>query len=590
MRRSVPRPGGPAGGAWPRRHDGRRSGGAMSSLPRRVPPEPCPVAGRLPALVALTAALVLAPCIAEGGPYTQILTDDGVWCWVSDPRALCFGSELVTGWVTRDGALEAGSLNLLTGSVMTGVLEEAWESDDHDHPAFLRLSDGRCAAFYCRHSSPGTYLSYRTTVRPEDVSDWGPLREVSTNTQGGAGATYAAVSRVPGATDQYYVFWRGGDWKPAMSVGTYDPVTTRFSWTEAERLISVFDGRPYCKFTECTSNRIGIAFTDGHPGENLNNVYYAEIRGEAGGPAFFRADGTRIKSVGSAPLVPAECDTVFDREQAPEEQGDNAWVWDVALGDSGVPVVAYVTFPTKSEHQYHWARFGGSGWSDATLVYDSGGSVADTTIVPQQHYYSGGLALDPRDPGICYLSRRNAWGGWDVDRWETTDAGEAWSVSHVALGTSAEHLRPVVPRDAPSGLDVVLMLCGRYDFFRNEPPEDPSVYHYDTSILAWKRWADSAVPDAHESIGCLVGVPNPFRDATTISFELPQPGSVDLCVYDVGGRRVRDLMRGERLTAGPHRVSWDGRDDGGRRVASGVYFVRADVGGRAQVRRVSLVR
>jgi hypothetical protein len=134
------------------------------------------------------------------------------------------------------------------------------------------------------------------------------------------------------------------------------------------------------------------------------------------------------------------------------------------------------------------------------------------------------------------------------------------------------------------------MLCGRYDFFRNEPPDDPSVYHYDTSILAWTRSADSAVWDAPDPIGRLSGAPNPFRDATTIAFELREPAPVDLRVYDVGGRRVRDLIRGERLAAGPHRVSWDGRDDGARAVASGVYFVRADVAGRAQVRRVTLVR
>jgi len=551
---------------------------------------PLSIHDRPATVAALAGAVLLIPCLAGGGPYTATLTDDGVWCWVSDPRALCVGNKLVAGWVTRDGALEVGSTDLLTDSSTTGVLEYAWEPDDHDHPALLRLSDGRYAAFYCRHSVPWTYLSYRTTARPDDVADWGPLREVPTNTEGGAGATYAAVSRVPGSIDQYYLFWRGGDWKPAVSIGTYDSLTTNFSWTEAERLISVPEGRPYCKYTDCVSERIGIAFTEGHPGETSNNVYYAEIRGEAGGRAFFRADGTRIKAVGSTPLVPAECDTVFDREAALREQESTAWVWDVALDASGVPVVAYVTFPSNHIHQYHWARFDEGVWGDATLVYDSGGSIADTTIVPKQYYYSGGLALDPRDPGTCYLSRRNVWGGWDVDRWETTDAGGSWSVSHVALGTSAEHVRPVVPRNAPSGLDVVLMLCGRYDFFRNEPPENPSVYHYDTSILVWKRWADAAVQGDPQTIGRLTNTPNPFRDGTTIAFELPEPSAVDLVVVDVGGRRVRELLDGERLAAGPQTVPWDGRDDGGRGVASGVYFVRADVGGRAQVRRITLVR
>jgi len=72
--------------------------------------------------------------------------------------------------------------------------------------------------------------------------------------------------------------------------------------------------------------------------------------------------------------------------------------------------------------------------------------------------------------------------------------------------------------------------------------------------------------------------PNPARaGATTISFELNAQEQVDLAIYDAQGRMVRSLVAGTRST-GAHTVEWDGRDVGGQKVASGVYYYRIQVG------------
>lgn len=67
--------------------------------------------------------------------------------------------------------------------------------------------------------------------------------------------------------------------------------------------------------------------------------------------------------------------------------------------------------------------------------------------------------------------------------------------------------------------------------------------------------------------------PNPFGRSTEIVFALARPGRVSVAVYDVGGRRVASLKDGE-AEAGSFRLVWDGRDDSGRDVAAGTYFVR----------------
>jgi uncharacterized repeat protein (TIGR01451 family) len=81
-----------------------------------------------------------------------------------------------------------------------------------------------------------------------------------------------------------------------------------------------------------------------------------------------------------------------------------------------------------------------------------------------------------------------------------------------------------------------------------------------------------------------VGAPNPFRDATSFRFSLPAPASTQLSVFDVTGRRVRTLLD-RPLEAGQFDARWDGRDEGGRAVAPGVYFVRLQSGANEEIRK-----
>ncbi len=83
--------------------------------------------------------------------------------------------------------------------------------------------------------------------------------------------------------------------------------------------------------------------------------------------------------------------------------------------------------------------------------------------------------------------------------------------------------------------------------------------------------------------------PNPFHPATTIRFQLPAAGLVNLRVVDAGGRTVRALLAGP-LDAGSRSVVWDGRDDARRPVASGVYFIRLDAPGVSTTGRVVRTR
>ncbi|MGH7454586.1 MAG: FlgD immunoglobulin-like domain containing protein, partial [bacterium] len=74
--------------------------------------------------------------------------------------------------------------------------------------------------------------------------------------------------------------------------------------------------------------------------------------------------------------------------------------------------------------------------------------------------------------------------------------------------------------------------------------------------------------------------PNPFNPETTIQFDLPEAGQVEMNVYDMNGRHVRQLLS-TQMPAKSHRLIWNGQDDNGRTVDSGIYFLvlRAQMNG-----------
>jgi hypothetical protein len=131
------------------------------------------------------------------------------------------------------------------------------------------------------------------------------------------------------------------------------------------------------------------------------------------------------------------------------------------------------------------------------------------------------------------------------------------------------------------------------------------------------RWSDTTVEEGttyvyrlegetglvHETAGVYVPVvsaslgqnyPNPFNPSTTIEYRLPEGGPggktrVSLVVYDVRGARVRVLVGGEQ-GSGKHVAEWDGRNEAGEAVGSGVYFYRMTTPGYSDVRKMVLLK
>jgi len=83
--------------------------------------------------------------------------------------------------------------------------------------------------------------------------------------------------------------------------------------------------------------------------------------------------------------------------------------------------------------------------------------------------------------------------------------------------------------------------------------------------------------------------PNPFNPTTTIEFSVDKPGHVRIDIFNLTGQKVRTLVEGYRLP-GTYKITWDGTDDFGRHLSSGVYFVRLSTVGHVMTRKMVLAK
>ena len=156
-----------------------------------------------------------------------------------------------------------------------------------------------------------------------------------------------------------------------------------------------------------------------------------------------------------------------------------------------------------------------------------------------------------------------------------------WSNSSVVEDDSWRQVEVDI-RDVADGQATVYLRCTMGPTDRNW---QYSGWNID-DVEIWGLSPTSATPQASSYVLQLRNYPNPFNPMTKIEFTLEQAGPVRVSVFDVQGRFIRRLVE-RSLPAGTHDVVWDGMDQGGRKVSSGVYFARLEA--LAQVKEHKMV-
>ncbi len=139
-------------------------------------------------------------------------------------------------------------------------------------------------------------------------------------------------------------------------------------------------------------------------------------------------------------------------------------------------------------------------------------------------------------------------------------AGSGSEVTTMAV-PAGTGFRSALDRDRDGYLDGDELAAGT-------DPGDPASHPSSTAVT----------PGATPVEGVLGVGPNPFRDGTDLRFTLATAAPVNVAVFDLFGREVATLARGESFAAGPHALHWDGRTNGGRPAAVGRYWVKLTSG------------
>ena len=129
----------------------------------------------------------------------------------------------------------------------------------------------------------------------------------------------------------------------------------------------------------------------------------------------------------------------------------------------------------------------------------------------------------------------------------------------------------------------------RFHLVTNSAGRREGIFIDDFAIALGPTDVEDEVPIAPVSFDLFQNYPNPFNAKTMISFSLDENAFTRLTVFDLLGRQVKTLISGD-LPAGAHEVIWDGTDQSGRGVSSGIYLYRLDSGSKNMVQRMSLLK
>lgn len=317
------------------------------------------------------------------------------WCWFQDPRAIIHDGKLIIGGVAGNGPGEAAvGIYDLDGGFIEGrsVLRESFDHDDHNSPVFHPQPDNSLLTVYARHNTEKHH--YYRISKPDDYLDWGKEQRIEHDDP----VTYMNLFFLEDDA-RLYNFFRGIQWNPSF-VASQDHGLT---WGEAQHLIAnEVEGyqRPYARYSGDGNDTVGISFTDAHPRDFGNNIYYAEFR--AG--SFFTAAGRFIKNLQEhGPLLPSEAEKVFaggggDFRGVDRSAERSAWTSSIEFDSDGHPHIAYSLYLSNRDQRYRVASWDGSRWIDREVAY------AGTRLYEREASYTGLITLDPSDPSNAVIS------------------------------------------------------------------------------------------------------------------------------------------------------------------------------------------
>lgn len=432
---------------------------------------------RLPLIQEIARILCLGACCLYSKPTMaaefiagdyRVLNDNGAWSWFMDERVIVHHGRLLVGSIRSTdkhdyqaaddpnwGNCELAVHDLKTGKTDVIILHKHFEQDDHNGPALHVRRDGKVLAVYTQHSQERKV--YWRVSESDDLLKWSPIKELVTPGKdhppfGGDNVTYSNLFQPSAEGGRMYNFFRSVQHQQNYMMSNDDGD----SWTYGGMFLKGYQGyAPYFKYTTNGRDVIHFIGTEDHPRNFDNSVYHGFIKNGV----VYQSDGKQF-----APLSKTTEKTgdIWDLTVVFKGDADNvAWVHDLHLDKNENPVAVFSVqkdgkgLPKGQggmDHRYHYAKWDGKKWTQQEIAY------AGTRLYKDEDDYTGGIAIDPQDVNIVYISTdadpvtgkplissTDNQRHHELFKGKTTDGGKTWIWTALTKDSPTDNLRPIVP-------------------------------------------------------------------------------------------------------------------------------------------------
>ena len=455
------------------------------------------------ALAALTAAW------AQEHYSGSIVANEGAWCWFADPRALHYENAAGTinatyfGYIDVHGNIMATQYDWCTNRKTDVLVRSYFQPDDHNNPTFIVLPDERVMIFYTRHTDEAK-IWYRISRKPGDITALGEEKYLSTANN----TTYPSPFILSDDPTHIYLCWRGINWHPTIARLTMPDENDNCAFDFGPKQIVQSTGaRPYAKYQSNGKDKIYLAYTTGHPDNEMPDWLYFNVIdiNHGSGPILRDIEGNQLSVIASGPhnvnkqssYATAHPTAIVDNTSSIRN-----WVWQVALDKDENPVIAYPHIDdAKTTHVYWYARWTGSEWRRTWVQY--GGHAFHKNWNQTERCYSGGMALDPDNTSDLYLSipttggEYNLNGVYEIWKYTISDAGEVAGKVQITKNSAKNNSRPyVIPGSKNSPMRLGWMNGDYYYWMVNKSYP----LGYPTDLRCDYDWQEELTPEEDDSV------------------------------------------------------------------------------------------
>lgn len=336
--------------------------------------------------------------LARDNQY-QTFMKDGGWCWYQDPRAIISNGKLLIGGLSgQSGDVRLGVYDLKNEkNDSTLVLHENLQRDDHNTPALYQRPDKSVLVVWAKHGKEK--IHHYNISTSNDYLKWGAKKEYYHEYDDNRGVTYMNLYYLKDENKLYNFFRSGETYNPSF-ITSDDYGETWGNYTHF--IASDIGGRqrPYARYYQIDENTVGISYTDGHPRQYGNNLFYAELTKGA----YYKVDGTKIKSLSEGALRASEGEKIysgsdtFNKSIVTESVPYSAWTCAMETDAENNPHIGYSLYINDADHRYRISSWDGKKWNDREIAH------AGKYLYKVESSYTGLMAFDPEDPTKVYIS------------------------------------------------------------------------------------------------------------------------------------------------------------------------------------------